>query len=98
MNTIERIEYHIGGFMLSFVTAAVATAGLYAFVALTWMPLPGLLFAFGSRLAIVSTAIASTVVCLLWLLKNEDMKRGVWCFMYSLIAVAVILLAISSFQ
>jgi hypothetical protein len=38
------------------------------------------------------------VICLLWLLKNEDMKRGVWCFMYALIGVAVVGLAISLFH
>ena len=98
MTTIEKIGNHIAGFTMSLVTVAVATAGLHALVAITWISLPSLLFAYGSRLAIVSTAIASTMICLLWLLRNEDMKRGVWCFMYALIGVAVIGLAISLFH
>jgi hypothetical protein len=98
MTTIEKIGYNVYGFVLCFVTAAVATAGLHALVAILWIPLPNLLFALGSRLAIVSIAIASTVVCMLWWSKNEAMKRGVWCFIYALTAIAVIGLAISLFQ
>lgn len=97
MTIIEKIGNHIAGFMMSLITVVVVTAGLHALVAMTWTPFPNLLFDYGSRLVIVSTAIASTVICLLWWIKNEDMKRGVWCFWYGLVGVAVIGLAISLF-
>jgi ethanolamine transporter EutH len=98
MTIIEKIGNHILGFMLCLVTAAVTAAGLHALVAILWIPLPNLLFDFGSRFMIASVALASTVICLLWWVKNEDMKRGVWCFMYFLTAVAIISLAISLLQ
>lgn len=97
MTIIEKIGYNIFGFMLCLVTAATVAVGLYALVAILWMPLPNLLFDFGSRFAIASAAIASAVIYLLWWIKNEDMKRGVWCFWYGLVGVAVIGLAISLF-
>lgn len=98
MIIIEKIGNHILGFLLCLVTAAVMAAGLHALVAFLWIPLPNLLFDFGSRFVIASAALASTVICLLWWIKNEDMKRGVWCFIYSLTALAVISLTVSLLQ
>ena len=98
MTTVEKIGCGFAGFILSFITAVIATAGLHALFAIFWLPLPSLLFIFGARLKLITTAVAAKVVCLLWWLKSEDVKRGVWCFMYLLVAVAVISLALSLFH
>ena len=97
MTTLEKIAYNFVGFILCFVTAAIVTVGLHTLVAYFWIPLPSLLFVFGSRLAIISAAIVSTVICLLWFLNNDEIRRGVWCFIYVLVGVALITLAISLF-
>ena len=98
MSILERIGYNVFGFLLCFATATFAAVGLHALVAIVWIPLPTLLFDFGSRFVIVSAALGSSVICLLWWLKNEDMKRGVWCFTYALFGVAIVGLTISLFQ
>ena len=98
MTNLEKIAYNFVGFVLCFATTAVVTVGLYTLVAYFWIPLPNLLFVFGSRLAIITAAIASTVICLLWFVKNEEIKRGVWCFIHVLIAIAVASLALSLIQ
>ena len=89
------IGYYICGFTLTLFTAVVSAAGLQVLIAYIWTPPPSFLIAYGSALAIVITAVASTWVFLLQTLTNEAMIRGVWCHIYTIVAIAVVSLTLS---
>jgi hypothetical protein len=95
MTAARKIAYGFCGFTLSLVVAFTAAAGLRLLFTVLWVTPPSLVVAYGSSLAIVTTAIASTWVGLLQSLKNEAMIRGVWFHVYTVIAIAVVSLILS---
>ncbi|MFT5500646.1 MAG: hypothetical protein ACI88G_000779 [Woeseiaceae bacterium] len=95
MTTTKKIGYGIGGFGLSVLTAVIAAAGLQVLIAYVWTPPPSFLVAYGSAFAIAIVAIASSWVFLLQALKNKAMIRGVWCYIYTIVAIAAVSLIIS---
>lgn len=95
MTTMQKFGYGVGGFSLSLAIAVFAAAGLQVFIVHIWSPPPSLLVTFGSAFAVITFAIASSWVYLLQTLKNEAMIRGVWCHIYTVVAVAVVSLILS---
>lgn len=95
MSKTRRIAYGIGGFSLSVVVALTMVAGLQILFSVLWTRPSSFLLTYGSMIAIVSIAIASTWVCLLQSLRNEAMIRGVWCHIYTLVAIAAISLILT---
>jgi hypothetical protein len=95
MTTTQKIGYGVGGFSLSLLTAVVAAAALQVLIVHVLTPPPSFLVAYGSSVAIVIAAIASTWVWLLQSLKNEAMIRGVWCHIYSFVAIAAVSIVLS---
>ncbi len=95
MTTAQKFGYGVGGFGLSLFTALLVAASLQVLITYVWSSPAGFLVAYGSALAIAVTAIASTWVCLLQSLKNEAMIRGVWCHIYSFVAIAAVSLIVS---
>ena len=95
MTTVQKFGYGVGGFGLSLFTALLVAAGLQLLISYVWNSQAGFLVAYGSALAIAVTAIASTWVCLLQSLKNEAMIRGVWCHIYTFVALAAVSLILS---
>ena len=95
MTTMQRVAYGIGGFGLSLFTALLTAAGLQILIAHVIAPPSGFLVAYGSSVAIVITAITATWVWLLQSLKNEAMIRGVWCHIYTFVAIAAVSIVLS---
>lgn len=98
MTTAKTIGYGVGGFTLSLLTAVVAAIALQYLLITVWTPTESFLVAYGSALAIVITAVASTWACLLQGLQNKAMIRGVWCHIYAFTAIGAIGLALSLFM
>jgi hypothetical protein len=95
MTTTRKIGYGVGGFSLSLLTAVAAAAALQVLLVNVLTPPSSFLVTYGSSVAIVIVAIASTWVWLLQSLKNEAMIRGVWCHIYSFVAIAAVSIVLS---
>jgi hypothetical protein len=95
MTTARRFAYGFCGFTLSLVTAITVMAGLRLLLAAVWMTPPGFVIEYGSLLAIVSMAIATTSVRFLQSLKNRAMVRGIWFRVCIVIGIALVGLALS---
>ena len=95
VTTAHKIAYGIGGFSLGLSGVVLTAAGLYFLLVSAWFSHLGFLIACGYIFAIAIVAIALIWACLMQLLKNEALIRGVWCFMVSFVAVAAVSLAVS---
>lgn len=95
MTTGKRIAYGVGGFALGLCAAVLTAAGLHALLVSVFYSRLGFLIAYGYTLAIAIVAVALIWTCLFLFLRNEALIRGVWCFMYTVIAAAAISLAVS---
>lgn len=95
MTTVQKIGYGIGGFSLSVTVALLVATVLQVLISVVWPEPASFLVTYGSTVAICITAIASTWVCLLQSLRNEAMIRGVWCQIYTLVAIATVSLILT---
>ena len=95
MTTAQKLAYGIGGFALGLSGAVLTAAGLHFLLVSVWFSHLGFLIVYGYTFAIAIVVIALIWVCLFQLLESKALIRGVWCFMYTLITLAVVSLAIS---
>ncbi len=95
MTTAHKIAYGIGGFSLGLSGVVLTAAGLHFLLVSVWFSHLGFLIACGYMFAVAIVAIALIWACLIQLVKNEALIRGVWWFMYSFVAVAAVSLAVS---
>jgi hypothetical protein len=95
MTTGKKIAYGVGGFSLGLCAAVVTAVGLHALLVSVFYSRLGFLIAYGYTLAIAIVAVALIWACLFLFLRNKALIRGVWYFMYTVIAAAAISLAVS---
>ena len=95
MTMAQKIAYGIGGFTLGLFAAALTAAGLHTLLVSVFYSRLGFLIAYGYTLVIAIVAVALVWACLFQFLRNEALIRGVWCFMYTVIAASAVSLAVS---
>ena len=90
MTHARRVGYGIGGFALSLATVLLTTAGLQLLVTAVWTPPQSILIAYTTPCIVAITALATTWIGLLKVLKNKAIIRGVWCQIYAVVGFAII--------
>jgi len=97
MTNFRQVGYGIGGFTLGVGTVLLTAASLQLLCNVVWAPPQTLLVAFTTPLLVSVTALTASWFCLLKLLRNRAMIRGVWYQIYAVVGTAIIGLLIVLF-
>ena len=93
----KALGYGIGGFALSLLFSITAAIGLQFIFDSIWVWPESFLTIYGSAVVIAIAAVTLTWLCLLRVLKNKAMIRGVWFHIYGFALLSIIVLAVMLF-
>jgi hypothetical protein len=93
----KTLGYGIGGFALSLLFSIAAALGLQFIFDSIWVRPESFLAIYGSTVVIAIAAVTLTWLCLLRVLKNKAMIRGVWFHIYGFALLSIIVLAVMLF-
>jgi len=98
MSNMKKIQYGIGGFMLSLVTIVLTAASLQFITASIWTAPQSFFVSYATTFAAVVMAILFSWFCLIKIINNEAMIRGIWCQIYAFVGIAIVGLLVALFS
>ena len=98
MSNIRKIQYGIGGFMLSLAMIVLTAVSLQFITASIWTAPQSFFMTYATTFTVLVMAILFSWFCLLKTLNNEAMIRGIWYQIYAFVGVAIVGLLLALFS
>ena len=98
MSNIRKIQYGIGGFMLSLAMIVLTAVSLQFITASIWTAPQSFFMAYATTFTVLVIAIVFSWFCLLRTLNNEAMIRGIWYQIYACVGIAIVGLLVALFS
>ena len=98
MSNSKKFQYGIGGFMLSLATIALTAVSLQFVTSSIWTAPQSFLMAYATTFAVLVMAIVFSWFCLLRILNNEAIIRGIWYQIYAFVGIAIVGLLVALFS
>ena len=98
MSNRKKIQYGIGGFMLSLMTIVLTAVSLQFVTSSIWTAPQSFLTAYATTFSVFVMAVLFSWFCLLKTLNNQAMIRGIWYQIYAFASIAVVGLLVCLFS
>ena len=98
MSNSKRIQYGIGGFMLSLAMIVLTAVSLQFIIASIWTAPQSFLMSYTTTFGALVMAILFSWFCLLKTLNNKAMICGIWYQIYAFVGIAFVGLLVVLFS